>query len=91
MSYDRSLAGSSDWPVPSGAGSPDPLDPQRAPNVPQAGKNFAYRPELIAKGYRGGDPVLIGPNSEQFRRGSDDVEHKRSYTLASVNGPRRRK
>jgi hypothetical protein len=59
MSYDRALAPSSDWPVPSGADSPNPLDPQRAPGVVQAGKNFAYRPELIAKGIAKGFAVAI--------------------------------
>jgi hypothetical protein len=92
VSYNRSLAGSSAWPEPSGAGSPDPLDPQRPPGVPQAGKNFAYRPELVAPGFRGADDYTrIGPGSEQFRRGADAVEAKQSFTLSHVNGPRRRR
>jgi hypothetical protein len=78
-------------PQPTGRGVPDPRDPQLPPGVRQVGKSFAPRPELIAKGYRGGDPVLIGPNSEQWTRGQSDVWAKRSYTLADVNGPRRRR
>jgi len=65
-------------------------DPQRPPGVPQAGKNFAPRPELIAPGYRGGGLVTIGPGSEQFRRGSADVEAKKNYTLRDVMGSRRK-
>jgi hypothetical protein len=72
-------------------GGPDPRDPQLPPGVRQVGKSFAPRPELIAKGYRGGDPVLIGPNSEQWTRGQSDVWAKHSYTLADVSPPRRRR
>jgi hypothetical protein len=91
MSYNRSLAGSSSWPERSGGGPGDPLDPQRPPGVPAPGKNFAPRPELIAKGFRGGDEILIGPGSEQWRRGASVAEAKQSFTLGEVAGPRRRR
>jgi hypothetical protein len=92
VSYNRTLAGSSNWPERSGPGSPDPLDPQRPPGVPIPGKNFAPRPELVAPGYRGADSYTpLGPNSEQWSRGAADVEAKRSYTLSHVNGPRRKR
>jgi hypothetical protein len=69
----------------------DPQDPQRAPGVPAPGLNFAPRPELIAKGFRGADGYTpIGPGSEQFRRGASVVEAKQSFTLGEVAGPRRR-
>jgi hypothetical protein len=71
-------------------GGPDPRDPKLPPGVRQVGKSFAPRPELIAKGYRGGDPVLIGPGSEQWTRGQSDVWAKRSYTTADVNRRGRR-
>jgi hypothetical protein len=69
---------------------PDPRYPQLPPGVPIPGKNFAPRPELIAKGYRGGDPVLIGPGSEQWTRGADAVLNKQSYTTSDVNRTRRK-
>jgi hypothetical protein len=78
-------------PQPTGRGVPDPRAPQRAPGTLHVGKNFAPRPELIAKGFRGGDEVRIGPGSEQWTRGAEDELNKVSYSLSRVNGPRRRK
>jgi hypothetical protein len=78
-------------PQPTGRGFPDPRDPQRPPGVPVPGKNFAPRPELVAKGFRGGDEILIGPGSEQWTRGANAVLNKQSFTTADVNGPRRRR
>jgi hypothetical protein len=70
---------------------PDPRAPQRAPGTLYVGKNFAARPELIAKGFRGGDEVRIGPGSEQWMRGAADELNKVSYTTSEVAGPRRRR
>jgi hypothetical protein len=75
---------------PARPGGPDPRYPQLPPGVPVPGKNFAPRPELIAKGFRGGDEVRIGPGSEQWTRGADAVLNKRSLSLGQVAGPRRK-
>jgi hypothetical protein len=71
-------------------GPVDPRYPQLPPGVPVPGKNFAYRPELVAKGYRGGDYVALGPGSPQWTRGADLVLNKQSLTTSQVAGPRRR-
>jgi hypothetical protein len=91
MSYDRRLAGSSDWPERSGAAPGDPRAPQRAPGTLTRGKIFANRPEMIASGFRGGPEVLAGPGSEMWMRGAADELDKISYTTAQVNGPRRKR
>jgi hypothetical protein len=69
---------------------PDPRYPQLPPGVPVPGKNFASRPELVTSAPRGGGEVRIGPGSAQWTRGQGAVLNKVSYTLANVNGPRRR-
>jgi hypothetical protein len=77
-------------PTPTGRGTPDPRAPQRAPGTLTRGKIFAQRPELIAKGFRGGDEVRIGPGSAQWMRGAEDELNKKSYTTSDVNRTPRR-
>ena len=95
MAYNSRFADGPQPDVAAGRKSPlvaDPRYPQLPPGVPVPGKNFIARPELLTTNPRGQtEGVRIGPGSEQWTRGADDVLNKRSISVAQAAGPRRRR